>query len=82
MKGGSGADLPFSQGSGLGRVLGRSCLSTAAGLLSLSRVKILWLRLAGAEEPGVMNKIPELLTGDLCFAQTLYDAQLELRDWQ
>ena len=34
-------------------------------------VKILWFRLAGAEESAVINKIPELLKSNLCITGTM-----------
>lgn len=58
-----GADLPFSpKEAGLGRVLGRNCSPTAAGLLLLFGIKILWFWLACADELAMINKIPEPLT--------------------
>jgi hypothetical protein len=43
-------------------------------------VKILQFWLAGAEESTVINKIPELLKGNLCITGTIDAGELELRN--
>ena len=46
-------------------------LKTLIRAVAILIVKILWFWLDGAEESAVINKIPELLKGNLCITGTI-----------
>jgi len=71
-----------AEDGGLACEISEGRLKTLFRAITVLIVKILWFWSAGAEESAVVNKIPELLKGNLCITGTIGAGQLELRNQQ
>jgi hypothetical protein len=60
-----------SEDGGLACEISEGKLKTLFRAIAILIGKILWFRLAGAEESGVIYKIPELLKQKLCITGTI-----------